>query len=188
MLRVKEGQSALLGVLFERHHRALFNFFAKLTGRREIAEDLVQEVFLRMLKYRHNYGADGHYLAWMYQIARRVHFDYLRKIRHEAYGEKDDDPLIDTRLVSKLPVADQILAKREEAELVRKALSRLPAEKRELLILARYQDLKYEEIARILECEIGTVKTRVFRALHDLAQIFEGLAGVRVPKNRLRNG
>lgn len=188
MLRVKEGQSALLGVLFERHHRALFNFFAKLTARREIAEDLVQEVFLRMLKYRHNYGADGHYLAWMYQIARRVHFDYLRKIRHEAYGEKDDDPAIDTRLVSKLPVADQILAKREETELVRKALSRLPAEKRELLILARYQDLKYEEIARILECEIGTVKTRVFRALQDLAQIFEGLAGVRVPKNRLRNG
>lgn len=186
MLRVKEGQVAMLGVLFERHHRAVFNFFLRLTGRRDIADDLVQEVFLRMLKYRQNYEQEGHYPAWMYQIARRVHFDYRRKTRQEQRQESPEESGAGDQLVSSHPVPEEAFLKREEAGLIRTALAKLSPEKRELLILARYQRLKYQEIAEILDCEIGTVKARVFRALEELASIFEHLTKIQVPRARIR--
>jgi len=188
MLKVKEGQVAMLGVLFERHHRAVFNFFLRLTGRRDIAEDLVQEVFLRMLKYRQNYETEGHYSAWMYQIARRVHLDYRRKTKQERHQETVEEPGPGDQLVSGDPVPEAALLKREETELIRTALSQLSPEKREMLILARYQRLKYQEIAEILDCEIGTVKARVFRALEELASVFEHLTKIRVPRARARHG
>jgi len=187
MLRVKEGQVAMLGVLFERHHRALFNFFLRLTASRDISEDLVQEVFVRMLKYRRNYEADGHYAAWMYQVARRVHLDYRRRTRHERKQEGIEETETGDQLAINTPSPDQAFLEREQTQLIRQALAELPAEKRELLILVRYQGLKYQEIAEILDCEIGTVKARVFRALRELADVFQGLAKVRVPRARLRN-
>ena len=70
-----------------------------------------------------------------------------------------------------------MLVKRQETRLVRKALSQLPMERREVLILSRYQGLKYEEIATILGCEVGTVKGRVFRAIRELADVFNGITG-----------
>ncbi|MFB3902104.1 MAG: RNA polymerase sigma factor [Acidobacteriota bacterium] len=186
MLRVKEGQVAMLGVLFERHHLAMFNFFLRLTGRRDIAEDLVQELFLRMLKYRHNYESEGHYPAWMYQIARRVHLDYRRRTRPEQRQESTEESGAGDQLAGNHPLPEEVFLKREEVELIRTALAQLPAEKRELLILARYQQLKYQEIAEILDCEVGTVKARVFRALEELASAFENLANIRVPRARTR--
>ena len=184
MLRVKEGQVAMLGVLFERHHRAMFNFFLRLTGRRDTADDLVQELFLRMLKYRQNYESEGHYPAWMYQIARRVHLDYRRRTKQERHQESPEEPGAGDQLVSSHPVPEEAFLKREEADLIRTALAHLSPEKRELLILARYQRLKYQEIAEILDCEIGTVKARVFRALAELASAFEHLTKMRVPRAR----
>ncbi len=176
----------MLGILFERHHRAMFNFFLRLTGRREVAEDLVQDLFLRILKYRQNYETEGHYPAWMYQIARRVHLDYRRRTRLEKVEETAEGPDSGDQLVSNDPVPEAAFLKREEAVLIRAALAQLPAEKRELLILARYQRLKYQEIAEILDCEIGTVKARVFRALEELATAFEHLTDIRVPRARMR--
>jgi RNA polymerase sigma factor (sigma-70 family) len=185
MLRVKEGQVAMLGILFERHHRAMFNFFLRLTGRRDIAEDLVQELFLRMLKYRQNYEAEGHYPAWMYQIARRVYLDYRRRTRQEQHQESPEGSDAGDQLVSSHPIPEETFLRREEANLIRTALAHLSADKREVLILARYQRLKYQEIAEILDCEVGTVKARVFRALAELASTFQRLTKSRVPRARI---
>ncbi len=76
MAQVREGRVEMLAILFERHHVRLFNFFLRLTAERSLSEDLVQEVFLRILKYRHTYRGDSKFTTWMYQIGRNAHIDH----------------------------------------------------------------------------------------------------------------
>src|SRR6185295_453488 len=84
MLSVREGEVAKLGMLFDRHHRSLFDFFARMTGSRTVAEDLVQDVFFRMLKYRETFRSDSRFKAWMFHIARNARFDYFKKRQAET--------------------------------------------------------------------------------------------------------
>jgi RNA polymerase sigma factor (sigma-70 family) len=168
MSQVRSGVGEMLGVLFERYHVPLFNFYLKLTGERTVSEDLVQEVFFRILKYRHSYRTDTPFRAWMYQIARNARVDHLRKRRPETSWEPEMSPA-----VAPVDTAEQS----QEALLLHSALMRISEDKREVLILSRFQDLKYEEIAQLLGCEVGTVKTRVHRALQELRQVFQQLAG-----------
>ena len=93
MLRVREGEVANLGHLFERHHERLYNFFLRLSGHRQLSEDLVQEVFVRMLKYRHAYREDSQFISWMYQIARHVRFDQVRKKQPEMILDEQEEPM-----------------------------------------------------------------------------------------------
>lgn len=176
MLAVRGGDVERIGVLFDRHHRPLFNFFLRLTGNRGLSEDLVQDVFFRMLKYRQTFQPETSFAAWMYQIARNAHIDQARKRRLEVVPEQDtawDD------VASEEADPQQRLEQAQEVRLLRKALERLPLEKREVLLLSRYQNLKYSEIAEVLGCEVGAVKVRVFRAVRELGQIFFELSGER---------
>ena len=166
MSQVRSGVGEMLGVLFERYHVPLFNFYLKLTGDRAMSEDLVQDVFFRILKYRHSYRTDTAFRAWMYQIARNARLDYLRRRRPETSWEPEMSPA-----VAPVDIAQQS----QEALLLHSALMRISEDKREVLVLSRFQDLKYEEIAQLLGCEVGTVKTRVHRALQELRQVFQQL-------------
>ena len=86
MEQVRDGQVARLAILFERHHVVLYNFFLRLTGRRGPSEDLVQEVFVRILKYQGGTpGARAGFTVWLFQIARNAHVDHLRR-------QKPEDP------------------------------------------------------------------------------------------------
>jgi RNA polymerase sigma-70 factor, ECF subfamily len=78
MLKVRDGDLGKLSFLFEHYHRALFNFFLRSTGGRDLSEDLVQEVFLRILKYRHTFRPDSQFSAWMYHVARNAQIDHFR--------------------------------------------------------------------------------------------------------------
>jgi RNA polymerase sigma-70 factor, ECF subfamily len=166
MSQVRSGVGEMLGVLFERYHVLLFNFYTRLTGDRMVSEDLVQEVFFRILKYRHSYRVDTPFRAWMYQIARNARLDYLRKRRPEITWEPEMEPAVEHT-----DTAQQ----GQEAVLLHRALMRISEDKREVLVLSRFQDMKYEEIAQLLGCEVNTVKTRVHRALQDLRQAFHQL-------------
>lgn len=174
MEQVREGDVRKLALLFERHHRVIYRFFLRMTGNRETSEDLVQEVFFRVLRYRHTYNAKMGFTAWMYQIARNAHIDFLQKRR---LSETPADPEFDAPSPG-APV-DEALSRDQETRLLRIALQRLPEDKREILVLSRFQELKYEEIAKILGCEVGTVKVRVFRAVRALGEIFFELSGER---------
>src|SRR4029077_10658289 len=166
MLQVRDGAGETLGVLFDRYQTPLFNFYSKLTGDRTLSEDLVQEVFFRILKYRHSYRPGTPFRAWMYQIARNARQDYHRKHPQSLPVEPEMSPAVIS--------ADSADAE-QQAALLHRALLMLPDEKREVLVLSRFQELKYEEIARLLDCEVGTVKVRVHRALRELRGIFEKL-------------
>ena len=174
MLEVRDGHVTRLSELFERHHRALFNFFYRLTGSPTVREALVQEVFLRILKYRHTYTPKTSFLAWLYQVARNTHFDSLRSSKPEAQWNED----LPEPASADLP-HDERIGKEQQVEMMRRAMLSLPEDKRELLVMSRYQNLHYDEIGRILGCEVGTVKTRVFRAVRALGQAFSELAGER---------
>jgi RNA polymerase sigma-70 factor (ECF subfamily) len=179
MAQVREGDLRRLAILFERHHRALFNFFVHMNGDPDLSDDLVQDVFFRILRYRASYDNRRPFSAWMYQIARNVNLDNARKRRSELQlaAEADEDERGPREPVSMTPDAERAASRREEVRLLRKALELLPEDKREILILSRFQNLKYHEIAAILGCEVGAVKVRVYRATRALGQIFFELAG-----------
>lgn len=166
MLQVREGAGEMLGELFDRYQTPLFNFYAKMTGDRAASEDLVQEVFLRILKYRQSYRPGTQFRGWIYQIARNARADFYKKHRPEPAEAAKADVA---------PAAQYGAEQSQHEALLHAALMQLPEEKREVLLLSRFQELKYEEIARLLGCEVGAVKVRVHRALAELRQIFQAL-------------
>lgn len=175
MLQVRDGEVSKLGLLFERHHLALYNYFVRQTNNRERSEDLVQDVFLRMLKYRHTYRGESEFALWMYRIARNAWVDHFRKNRRETrFNEEDDEPL------SLDPIASENVEENQKINLLHAALAKLTPDKREVLVLSRFQEMKYEEIAQLLGCAVGTVKVRVHRALKDLREIYAGLTDEHV--------
>lgn len=166
MLSVREGKGEMLGVLFDRYQVPLFNFYSKLTGDWAASEDLVQEVFLRILKYRRTYRPDKPFRTWMYQIARNTRLDHVRKKRPDTNWEPDWAPTtqdVDTAQQS------------QELALLQRALMQMSEAQREVLVLTRFQELGYDEVGELLGCEAGAVKVRVHRALKELREIFHGL-------------
>ncbi len=172
MLQVRDGDLGKLGYLFERHHVFLYNFLLRLTGSREVSEDLVQDVFFRMLKYRHTYLGKNKFTLWMFQIARNAHIDFFHKRKREAPGIDNNE-----NMVSKDPNPTEMVEQDEEVVLLNSALTKLPLEDREVLLLSRFQNLKYKEIAGLLGCAEGTVKGRVHRAIKNLRDIYYALSG-----------
>lgn len=171
MQQVRDGDLAPLGVLFERHHVRLYNFFRRLTSDPAVSEDLVQEVFLRILKYRHTYRGEGSFGVWMYQIARNARTDHFRKRRHEGPA-----PAEEPEIPSAAPGPGDVVETGQQHALLRAALDRLPEEKREVLVLSRFQNMRYEEVADVLGCSVGAVKVRVHRALKELRTAYFRLA------------
>ncbi len=174
MLEVRSGNVGKLEVLFDRYSRALFRYFVRLTSDQAWSEDLVQEVFFRILKYRHTYQPELSFRAWMYQVGRNVWVDQASRRKGEVALPEDAGEIGSAELP-----ADRQAQNREEAALLRRALASLPPEKREVLVMSRYQELKYDEIAAVLKCEVGTVKVRVYRALRELGDRFFALGGER---------
>lgn len=169
MCQVQAGRVELLAQLFERHQRALLNFFLRLGDARAASEDQVQDVFVRILKYRATYRPGSRFATWMYYIARNVRRDQIHKRRGEVvWDEEAHAPSFEP--------ADAAQAAEEQGLLAR-ALERLAPEKREILVLSRFQELKHDEIGAILGCETGTVKVRVHRAMRELRDEFQALAG-----------
>lgn len=173
MRAVRDGQVDKLGLLFERHHVGLFDFLSRMTGNRTTAEDLTQDVFVRILKYRATFRDDGRFETWMFHIARNARADYFRG---RAITEIVDDLL---EVPARGPGHAHLVERAQETALLRRALLQLRDDKRELLVMARYRGMKYDAIADALDIDVGTVKVRVHRALKELREIFVTLTGHR---------
>lgn len=167
MLAVRDGHISSLGPLFERYHRPLFDFLSRMTGNRAAAEDLVQDVFIRVLRYRGTYREDGRFETWLYRIARNARADYFQaRSARETHLDAAGDP------ASSVQGADDLLERDRETARLARALKMLREDQRELIILARYRGMKYEAIAEVLDVEVGTVKVRMHRAVTELRRIF----------------
>jgi RNA polymerase sigma factor (sigma-70 family) len=173
MLKVKEGDFDKMGLLFERYHRPLYGFIFRMTGQKQTSEDLVQNIFFRMLKYRKGFLGSGEFKTWMYHLARNVLKDHFKKVKktHSHYALQEIESKADLE-----PFADLQMEKKQELKTLEMAVEHLSEENRELLILCRYQGLKYQEIAKILEISEGAVKVRVHRALNELKSCYLKIA------------
>lgn len=169
MLKVKHGDLDKLGLLYERHKKRLFGFFYNLGNNPSVSEDLVQNVFVRIVKYRSSYTGDGSFTGWMFRMARNVNYDYHNK------NTKNTVPMEKTAELSNMDTdatVIDVLETEENNVLLKRALALLSNEKREVLVLSKYQELKFSEIGSILGCTEGAAKVRVHRALKDLRKIF----------------
>ncbi len=164
MLAVRAGELRKLGDLFERHHRALYGFFVRLTQDRDASEDLVQMVFYRILKYRHTYRDEGKFSAWIYHLARTIAADHFNSRRGRATLAADPEEAPWESLPDQAPAPDVRATVADDLSLLDRALGELSADQRELLVLARFQGLSQEEIAHLLDTTVGAVKVRVHRA------------------------
>ncbi len=179
MGRVRDGEVALLGELFERHHQRLFHFFLRLARSRQAAEDLVQEVFVRMLKYRHTFRSESGFVPWMFTLARNAATDLYRARPKELPQEPDaPEPQAD------LPHPIAGIERAEQAAKLRRALARLDPGKREILLLARFSEQKYDRIAEQFGISEGAVKVRVHRAMKELKAAFLADAAAPTPTTR----
>jgi len=168
MAAVQGGESSALGELFNRHHGALYRYFMRMSGSATLSEDLTQDVFLRVLRKSETWQRDARFAKWIYRIAHNAFIDHTRKNKWE------------TAMPEKLDIAAPATRKLEEDQqhaLLRRALMAMPPDKRELLVLSRFQGLKYEQIGEMLGVETNTVKVRVFRALGQLREIYERMSG-----------
>jgi len=166
MEEVKSGNVDKLGLLYGRYKKILFAYFYRQTCRAEVSEDLVQNVFYRILKYRKQFRNEGKFSSWMYAIAHNVFIDHLKKKKRIEYS----DDVEDVDIPDTYGLEDQI-EKNEQQQLLKKAIGQLSDEQRETLVLSRYHELKYKEIATILNCTESTVKVRIFRAINNLKRI-----------------
>lgn len=169
MLKVKSGDLDKMGLLYERHKRRLFGFFYNISGDSNLSEDLVQNVFIRMLKYKHTYSGEGSFLAWMFRTARNVKYDHHKKTK--ALFQADVSTL-DYRMVDDDNVVVQ-LEKKDNLDLLQKALLRLSEEQREVLVFSKLKEMKFSEVGEILGCSEGAAKVKAHRALKALKAIVQ---------------
>ena len=171
--RVRRGDAGGAEELFERYAPALLKFADRMLSDRESAEEVTQEVFVKVISRAHQYDGRAAVSSWLFAIAANACRDRRRRDRRAAVVPLDS--------VGELPAAgvgaESRLASRERRAAVRKALEGLSEEQREALVLARYHGLPYAEIARVLGISVGAVKTRIFRAVENLkARFSEGEA------------
>ncbi len=176
MNRVRAGDIDMLGILFERHKKKLYSFFMLSTGRCEVSEDLVQEVFIKILRYRHTYCGNSDFTAWMYGIARNARVDHYRNRNNRIHTLPFEDSPEPT---SDRPTPDMEYERKVEVETLCRSLMKLDGDTREMLVLSRYNNLKYKEIGDIFGINEGAVKVRMHRALKELAAIYHELENGR---------
>ena len=172
MLKVKSGDLDKMALLFKRYHRPLYGFLFHMTGRQEQSEDMVQDVFYRMLKSRHTFTGEGEFKTWLYHLARNILKDHYRKSKHTA-GSYDTEAFAEKLSIA--AQAEEAMQKKMELKQLQQAIDNLDEQSREVLVLSRYQEMKYAEIAQILGISEGAVKVRVHRAINQLKSIYRPL-------------
>lgn len=165
MEAVKNGDLQKASLLFERYHKRIYNFLARMSMDRELAEDLTQNVFLRLIRYRNSYREGAKFQSWIYQVARNVFADHYQanKSRFSNYVdvEKIEDRMADTNEIDEMDEKEKIL---------HRSLAKLTEEQRELLVLTRFQHMKYEDVAAIMDTTVANIKVKIHRAILKLRE------------------
>lgn len=166
MQKAQQGDLDAIGILYERYSKKLYNFFLKLTYNRDSSSDLTQNVFFRILKYRNSFNSEHLFKTWMYQLARNCLNDF--------YELRAKHPLIEETNKTFLLTLDEDSAKTqtEQDELLFKALEKLPIESKELIVMSKFQGLRYEEISFITGDSVPNIKVKVHRTLIRLKELY----------------
>jgi RNA polymerase sigma-70 factor (ECF subfamily) len=164
MKRVKEGNLAELSVLFERYHLRLYNFMLRLTFDRSASQDLTQNLFYRIIKYRHTFKEDHSFKSWIYQLARNIHVDFCKQ------QQKATERITQVEEYNENFAEEKEGFNEEEYDKLDRAMARLTPEQKEILVLSRFQGMKYEEISSIRDLSVPAIKVQVHRAIKQLRE------------------
>lgn len=165
MEAVKNGDLQQVSVLFERYHKRIYNFLARMTIDRDLAEDLTQNVFLRIMKYRSSYREGMRFQSWIYQVARNIFSDH-----YQAHKNKFSDFITVDKISDHLPESEETYDREEQEKLLTRSMALLSDEQRELLVLTRFQHMKYEDVALIMDTTVANIKVKVHRAIAKLRE------------------
>jgi RNA polymerase sigma-70 factor (ECF subfamily) len=177
MLDVKAGDEQSFALLLQRYRRPLVNFLYRMVREREEAEDLAQEVFLRVYRARKDYVPSAKFTTWLFRIATNLALNSVRDNRYQRMevsidapvsvdAEEGDERTLD--VAEKHPNIEQHLIEEARRKMIRHAVEKLPEKQRAAVLLHKYQELDYNEIAKILQCSESALKSLLFRAYETL--------------------
>jgi RNA polymerase sigma-70 factor, ECF subfamily len=165
----------LLDRLIEQYQHRLLRYLIYLSGNRELAEDLFQETWIRVLERGHQYDGRHEFSTWLYAVARNLTIDYLRKKSPVSLdGLMEDEERAPLEPADTRPMAWEVVQQHEQAERISAALVGIPVEYRETVVLRFQEGLALEEIATVTGAKLGTVKSRLYRGLNLLMGQLEG--------------
>jgi RNA polymerase sigma-70 factor (ECF subfamily) len=177
MLDVKAGDERSFELLLQRYRTPLVNFLYRMVRAREEAEDLAQEVFLRVYRARKDYVPSAKFTTWLFRIATNLALNSVRDNRYQRMevsldapvtvdAEDGDEKVLD--IAEKHPNIEQYLVEEARKKMIRHAIDKLPEKQRAAVLLHKYQELDYGDIAKILECSESALKSLLFRAYETL--------------------
>jgi RNA polymerase sigma-70 factor (ECF subfamily) len=175
MLDVKAGDEQSFELLLRKYRTPLVNFLYRMVRNTAAAEDLAQEVFLRVYRARQEYAPSAKFTTWMFRIATNLALNSVRDNRHrqmeisiDQTGDNGEDEQPAMEVPDRTPTVEQELVARSRAELIMKAIHALPEKQRAAVLLHKFQEMDYDEIARVLECSESALKSLLFRAYETL--------------------
>jgi RNA polymerase sigma-70 factor, ECF subfamily len=171
MLRVKDGDGDSFGLLLDKHRISVIHFLYRLVQESAVAEELAQEVFLRVYRSRSSYEPTAKFTTWLFRIATHLGLNWLRDGKHERGLERLDytPPDVPVRQITdRRPTVEQQLVYDVRLDEVRQAVAALPEKQRAAVLMHKYQEMEYTQIAKVLGCSDSAVKSLLFRAYETL--------------------
>ncbi len=186
MGRYAEGDSQAFDLIMKRHERGLYNFILRSVKRQEIAEELLQEVFIRVIRNASNYTRSAKFTTWLYTIARNICIDRARKhnrrkelsLDERIGGDEAGASYVDMLVDESANVSHMTHERRQFLERLQEALATLPEDQREVFLLKEVSGLKFREIAEVVDAPVPTVKSRMRYALQSLRGHMDVYKGV----------
>lgn len=172
MLDVKAGDEASFDLLLQKYRLPLVNFLFRMVRDAATAEDLAQEVFLRVYRARKQYSPSAKFTTWLFRIATNLALNSVRDNRHRRMDVSIDAPVEEDEAPRELPARemriDEYMVERDRAQFIRRAIAALPEKQRVAVLLHKYEEMDYGEIAKVLECSESALKSLLFRAYETL--------------------
>jgi len=176
MLRAGTGDDEAFSYLAEKFRRPIVSFMYRSVGNSHVAEELAQEVFLRVYKSRHTYTADAKFTTWLYRIATNLAMNYARDTKQERAGKVSIDEPIDEDSDRTLDVADssmtaeEAIVRRERLAAIKQCVLDLPERQCVAVLMHKYQEMDYKQIAKALDLSESATKSLLFRAYETLRE------------------
>jgi RNA polymerase sigma-70 factor (ECF subfamily) len=176
MLRVKAGDDSAFNYLVQKYRRPIINFMYRMAHNPAAAEDLAQEVFLRVYRSRSSYEASAKFTTWLYRIATNLGMNYVRDTRHERpentmnLDVPDEETGQTPDLADRTPNIEENILRRERLKAIREKVEALPERQKMAVLMHKYQQMDYKQIADVLKLSESATKSLLFRAYETLRQ------------------
>jgi len=171
MLRVKDGDGASFDALLAKYRTPIVHFLYRMLQDQAVSEELAQEVFLRVYRSRETYEATAKFTTWLFRIATHLALNSLRDDKNERGQERLDENTEDAparEVADRTPTVEERMVRQVKVQEIRRAIAALPGKQRVAVLMHKYEEMEYSQIARVLSCSESAVKSLLFRAYETL--------------------